>query len=177
MKKIIAIVVALAACLCIAGCGPNDSGAKATVEKYYASLNNGDLQGMIDCCDSATSAAINGSMDLLSLLLNSSGSSDVDVRSYIMQLYPSIGSALSQQGVTYEIKPTRIDVSFSDDAHATANVNVHISVTSGSDTQEVDQAETFSMVKEGDSWKIDLSDQLANAFGSAFDVAGGLFGL
>lgn len=177
MKKLIAIAVALAACLFMAGCGPDDSGAKATVEKYYSSLNNGDLQGMIDCCDNATATTLNGSMDLLSLLLSSPGSTDVDVRSFVMQLYPSIGAAAGAQGVSYELKPTKIDIDFSNDTHATANVNVKISVTANGDTQEADQAETFAMVKEGDTWKIDLSSYLADAFGSAFDIAGGLFGL
>ena len=177
MKKLVLAVVSLALCACAFGCavGPDKSGPISAIESYYSALNKGDFDGMIASCDSTTAAALNGSMGLLSGILSSSGGSQVDVKSLIASLYPSIAAAASSQDVTYEFIPKDYNVSFDGETRATVRYTVDAKVNSAGNVQTISQAQEYSVIKEGDTWKIDLSDQLASAFGSAFNIAGSLF--
>lgn len=180
MKKVLVFVLSAMLALCaLSGCsalmGPDESGPISAIEAYYGALNAGDFDGMVASCDSATATALNGSMDLLSGLLSSGGDEEVDVRGFISALYPSLSSAAKEQGVTYEFTPKDYAVTFDGETRASVRYTLDAVVTSDEDSQTYAMAQEYNVIKEGDTWKIDLSDQLSDAFGTAFNIAGSLF--
>ena len=178
MKRICFLAVSLILCGLLFGCGGIDkaAGPKSAVESYYKALNANDFDGMVNCCDSATANTLKGSMDLLSALLSTTGNSEVNVRDLVAKLYPSIAAAASSQNVTYKFTPKDYKVEFDGDTRATIRYTVDVEINNAGNVQKMSQAQENAVIKEGNDWKIDLSSQLGNAFGSAFNLAGKLFG-
>lgn len=177
MKRLRVVAISLVLCGLLFGCasGPDKSGPISAVENYYKALNANDFEAMLDACDNTTATTLRGSMDTLSGLLSTAGNGEVDVRSFVASLYPSLAATASDNDVTYKFTPRNYTVEFDGETRATVRYTVDIEVNNAGNIQTSSQKQEYNVVKERDAWKLDLSSEIVEAL-AAFDIIGSLFG-
>ncbi|MCQ2752168.1 MAG: hypothetical protein MJ189_03625 [Coriobacteriales bacterium] len=184
MKRLISLTMVLAlicgCCLFCAGCGVDPHAKdrediKVLGQTYCDAMTSGDYDKLMNCMDSTTSSVTTGTADLAEGIWGLLGV-DLDLKGLMSKLQ----SYLKKSGIniSYELKDAKAE--FENDWKAQAHFDILVKTDYNGEKKEQTISQNFNLTKEGDSWKIDNSEQtmqqLQDGLGSIGDMAGSMFG-
>lgn len=169
LQRKIAILLAsgvslLVVCLLLVGCGGGPH-PKDTVVQFASEASDMDLEGMLDCCNQETNDTVDGLISIGDGALELVGLGSIDTRAVIMAFLPFAQSAYDYQGedLTISVQATDLEEEIIDDTHARVTGTWVFSFTTGGNTEEGESPFVLDLEKEGDEWKLDLTDEIYDA--------------
>lgn len=172
MKKLsLAVIGLMMSAALIVGCSSGPS-PKDTVEDFTSAVSDLNMEAALECCDSSTNSMISGMLGLTDGLLSAFG---VDLGMGTQELLEAflpmvldLNTAMDGQEYDLSIRARDLEVVEETDTTAVVTGVWEVEMVSAGNSQVEEGPVTFNLVKEGDEWRIDFSDELSAAIASSF---------
>lgn len=166
-KTLLCMLAGLVLALCLSGCASPSTPTK-TVERFTEAVDRLDVEEMLACCDASTNGTVQIAFGIADGVMSGLGF-DLGVGSMdlVEALAPSlydINSAVTGEETDMSVHARDLHETIQDNSHATVTGIWEVEVVSGGAANSDEGEVLFNLVKEGDEWKIDFSDELASAF-------------
>lgn len=168
MKKIFPALFAFIVCIVMTGCSAISaspfSTPMATVERFTEAVSDLDMEAALECCDSSTQTIANSAFGLADGLLSGLG---VEINSYdlmalVLPSLEGINSAMTGEEWSLSVEASDLQEETNGESAVVSGIWT-ISMTTGGHEQVQDGEIQFNLIKEGDEWKIDLSQEMLKA--------------